>query len=126
MKPIVSARNISKLYHVGRPLGVRPSLRAAVTPGLRSPFARGNGDSAQEILWALKDINFEAAPGEVIGIIGRNGAGKSTLLRVLAQITKPTSGEIDLFGRLGTLLKIGTRFPPDLPPPHTVFPTRPL
>ena len=119
MKPIVSVRNISKLYHVGRPL--RSSLRQAVTSAVKSPFARLNGRSSDDTIWALKDISFEAMPGEVIGIIGRNGAGKSTLLRVLARITKPSRGEIDIYGRLGTLLEIGTGFHPDLTGRENIF-----
>jgi len=117
MKPIVSVRNVSKLYHVGRPLGMRPSLREA----LASFVTRRNGHSNEETLWALKDVSFDARPGEVIGIIGRNGAGKSTLLRILARITKPSSGEIDIYGRLGTLLEIGTGFHPDLTGRENIF-----
>ena len=117
MRPIVSARNVGKVYRVGKPRLVRPSLAEAVTSVAKSPF---NGTSAGKI-WALKDINFEAMPGEVIGIIGRNGAGKSTLLKTLARITKPTCGEIDIYGRLGTLLSIGTGFHPDLTGKENIF-----
>src|SRR5688572_33068194 len=121
MKPIVSVRNISKLYHVGRSHSERPSLRHALTSAVKSPFARLNGRPSDDTIWALKDINFEAMPGEVIGIIGRNGAGKSTLLRVLARITKPSRGEIDIYGRLGSLLEVGTGFHPELTGRENIF-----
>lgn len=127
MKPIVSVRHLSKHYHVGRLhnmgrlLQVRPSFNEVVTKAVKSSFTRRNGNSTEDTLWALKDVSFDAVPGEVIGIIGRNGAGKSTLLRILARITKPSKGEIDIYGRLGTLLEIGTGFHPDLTGRDNIF-----
>lgn len=119
MRPIVTVRNIGKRYHVGRPQGRRPSLREGVTSAIKSPLARLKG--SDDTIWALKNINFDAMPGEVIGIIGSNGAGKSTLLRVLSRITKPTCGEIDIYGRLGTLLEVGTGFHPELTGRENIF-----
>ena len=115
MKPIIQVRNLSKQYVLGARQAGYGTLRESLVQAVRAPLDRlRNGRVRPETLWALKDVSFEVQPGEVVGIIGRNGAGKSTLLKVLSQITDPTSGEIDLYGRVASLLEVGTGFHPEL------------
>jgi lipopolysaccharide transport system ATP-binding protein len=116
MQSIIQVRNLGKQYQLGAAVAqydtLRESLMRAASAPLRKLRARGNGD--QDTLWALKDVSFEVHQSEVVGIIGRNGAGKSTLLKVLSQITGPTTGEVDLYGRVASLLEVGTGFHPEL------------
>jgi lipopolysaccharide transport system ATP-binding protein len=111
MKPIIKVESLSKQYRIGARQESFPTLRDSITRAFRAPFARfrRNGDTGNTI-WALKDVNFEVAPGEVVGVIGRNGAGKSTLLKILSRITDPTAGLADIYGRVGSLLEVGTGF----------------
>ena len=116
MKPIIKVENLSKQYKLGGEKKRYSTLRESLTDMARLPLkifqrTKENGNNK---FWALKDINFEVMPGEVVGIIGRNGAGKSTLLKVLSRITEPTKGRIELYGRVGSLLEVGTGFHPEL------------
>jgi lipopolysaccharide transport system ATP-binding protein len=85
-------------------------LRESLVDAIRAPFKRLNGTGNRETIWALKDVSFDVSPGEVVGIIGRNGAGKSTLLKTLSRITEPTTGRVKLYGRVASLLEVGTGF----------------
>jgi homopolymeric O-antigen transport system ATP-binding protein len=116
VNPIIKVEGLSKRYRIGAQQAaystLRESLAGAARASLRS--LRRNGRSQANIIWALKDVGFEVKPGEAVGIIGRNGAGKSTLLKLLSRITEPTEGGIDLYGRVASLLEVGTGFHPEL------------
>jgi lipopolysaccharide transport system ATP-binding protein len=123
MKPIIKVENLSKHYK----LGIRPAsyttLRETVSNIARSPLeilSRKNRNESGSF-WALRNVSFEVEPGEIVGIIGRNGAGKSTLLKILAQVTEPTEGRIELYGKANSLLEVGTGFHPELTGRENIF-----
>ena len=107
MQPILEVSGISKKYRLRHLSGRYLSLRENLT----TLFQR---DKSTEDFWALKDVSFQVAAGDSVGIIGRNGAGKSTLLKILSKITPPTRGKIHLRGRVASLLEVGTGFHPEL------------
>src|SRR5262249_20356950 len=122
MRPIIKVENLSKRYQIGAGQASYPTFRDSIVETLRAPFGwfRRNGNHESQI-WALRDISFEVAPGEVVGVIGRNGAGKSTLLKILSRITEPTTGQVELYGRVGSLLEVGTGFHPELSGRENVY-----
>jgi len=118
MSVAIRVENLSKKYILRHVIAGRSryvALRDVLTHQVTSLFKRKPADDGRrEEFWALKDVSFEIKEGEAVGIIGRNGAGKSTLLKLLSRITKPTTGRIEIRGRVASLLEVGTGFHPEL------------
>ncbi len=123
MTPIIRVENLSKSYRIGAREAPYQTLRESVVKAVREPLNvfRRNGSHKDATIWALKDVNLDVQAGEVVGIIGRNGAGKSTLLKILSRVTEPTTGFVDLYGRVGSLLEVGTGFHPELTGRENIF-----
>ncbi|MEY3284049.1 MAG: ABC transporter ATP-binding protein [Acidobacteriota bacterium] len=118
-RTIIKVENLGKLYQIGAQRAQPTTLRDALSNLWRRGERSSGGEP--EDLWALRDINFEVRVGEIVGIVGKNGAGKSTLLKILSRITRPTTGQVDIYGRVGSLLEVGTGFNPELSGRENVY-----
>jgi lipopolysaccharide transport system ATP-binding protein len=113
MTTVIRAEGLAKQYRLGEHQAAYGTLRESLTHAGRRLAGREHKAAAEQV-WALTDVSFDVQQGEVLGIVGRNGAGKSTLLKVLTRITTPTAGRVEIRGRVGSLLEVGTGFHPEL------------
>ncbi|MBV8453761.1 MAG: ABC transporter ATP-binding protein [Deltaproteobacteria bacterium] len=128
MRPIIKVENVSKRYWLSQRdhySMLRDRIAACYKAPLRAITSRFRHAGRLKVdpasVWALQNVSLEVQPGEVLGIIGRNGAGKSTLLKILSRITEPTGGRIELYGRVGSLLEVGTGFHGELTGRENIF-----
>src|ERR1035437_7778800 len=117
-EPAIKVEGLGKRYLIAVGRDHNPTLRDVIARAAKAPVRRlrhggySTGGKVEQV-WALRDVNLEVQDGAVLGIVGRNGAGKSTLLKLLSSVTDPTVGSVDLLGRVGSLLEVGTGFHPE-------------
>lgn len=131
-KPVLTVENLSKAYQIGQ-IGTGTFSRdlerffRTKIMGMEDPFLKigevndRSVKGGSDIVWSLKDVNFEISQGDAVGVIGKNGAGKSTLLKILSRVTSPTTGEIKIKGRVASLLEVGTGFHPELSGKENIY-----
>ena len=127
----IRIEGLSKRYRIGVRERSHDTLGGALTDLAKRPFRNlrrlrelstfDDSEDRDDVIWALDDVSFEVERGEIVGVIGRNGSGKSTIIKVLSRITSPTLGRVELSGRVGALLEVGTAFHPDLTGRENVY-----
>ncbi len=123
----IKVEGVGKQYRLGtRSIASYGRLTESISDAFTAPFRRRRNAPAaprfeRRKIWALRDVSFDVHEGEVVGVVGHNGAGKSTLLKILSRITAPTTGRAEIYGRVGSLLEVGTGFHPELTGAENIY-----